>query len=281
MKTLVFNANAISGDEPETSEILEWIGVVIYGNLMNASHESLRVTFNTIIPGENQTVQSLLIPRLKNVFDDWCKQQGKTYRVFLETSTESELSYIFYIDDGVQGQEAVEAQQPTFAPTVVDDIFFKDERGQLIPFFATPIEKFETFSRDLLTKMEEHLTHPNGRFFIRCDPCDPNPTYGFVRDINKHFDVTLMTEEEFEKFKDFFPNKVPDHISRIWMRYWVGLNRKVLVCFNNTIYQEGSSTIYTYVYAILESKDDINAVDVLEKLNLLLKLTGEEEMENE
>ena len=29
MKTLVFNANAISGDEPETSEVLEWIGVVI------------------------------------------------------------------------------------------------------------------------------------------------------------------------------------------------------------------------------------------------------------
>lgn len=280
MKSLVFSAATITGKEPETTNALALLSTLVKNNLDIDGLNPLRVVFGMIKPGEHQTVRSLVVPYLKDIFDDWGRTNGKTYRVYTEDKGTDEIHYVFYLDDENQGKEEVIAQQSTFAPSVVDDIFFKDEQGNLIPFFSTPKEKFETFSKALLTKMAEYLTHPNGRFFTQTGPFDHEPSYGFVKDINKHFKITLITEEEFEKFKDFLPNKVPYHISRIWMRYWVGLNRKVLVCFNNSIYA-GRDVTLNYIYAIVKNEGDVDIVDVLEKLNIVLGLTAEEEMEIE
>jgi len=60
------------------------------------------------------------------------------------------------------------------------------------------------------------------------------------------------------------------------MEYWLGLNRKVLIRFDNTLY--GVRDVrFNYVYAIVTSKGDVNIVDVLEKLSLILNLTAEEQ----
>lgn len=172
--------------------------------------------------------------------------------------------------------ELEQTNKPKRHPTVVDDIFFRDEEGNLIPFFATPTEKFKTFSTALLSKMVEHLTHPNGRFFVQSNLFNHETICGFVKDINKHFKITLVTEEEFEKFKDFLPNKIPNQVSHGWVRYWIGLNRKALLCFNNSV-QAGRDIMSNYVYAIVENKGDVDIVDVMEKLNLILNLTAEEQ----
>lgn len=268
MKTLVFAASGITGKEPETTNALALLSTLIRNNLDIDGLNPLRVVFGMIKPGEHQTVRSLVVPYLKDIFDDWGKSNGKTYRVYTEDKGADEIHYIFYIDNENQGKEEVIGQQPTFAPSVVDDIFFKDEQGNLIPFFATPIEKFETFSKALLTKMMEYLYHPTGRLFDSVDH--------FVDVLNKHFTVEVIGEESFNTFRDFLPNKTPDYVSRMRMKYWLGLNRKVLICFDNTLYRV-RDVRFNYVYAIITNNGDVDIVDVLEKLNHISALTTEEQ----
>lgn len=163
--------------------------------------------------------------------------------------------------------ELEQTEKPKYHPTVVNDIFFRDEEGNLIPFFTTPIEKFKTFSEALLTKMVEYFYHPTGRLF--------DPTDHFVDVLNKHFTIETIGEESFNTFRDFLPNKTPNYVSRGRIEYWLGLNRKVLIRFDNTLY--GIRDVrFNYAYAIVTSEGDVNIVDVLEKLSLILNLTTEE-----
>lgn len=272
MKTLVFAASGITGKEPETTNAPALLSTLVKNNLEIDGLNPLRVVFGMIKPGERQTVRSLVVPYLKDVFDDWGKTNGKTYRVYTEDKGTDEIHYVFYLDDENQGKEEVIAQQPTFAPSVVDDIFFKDEQGNLIPFLGTAVEKLKTFSRALLEKMLEHLTHPNGRLFER--------GAHFVEALNRHFDIETITEEDFVKSRDFLPTAPPYCVSLFRVGWWVGLNRKTLVCFNNTLY--GVKDVRPdNVYAIITDKGDVNAVDVLEKLNTLEWMVHSEEYDND
>lgn len=269
MKSLVFSAAMITGEEPQTTNALALLSTLVKNNLDIDENNPLRIVFGMIKPGEIQTVRSIVALRLRDIFDDWGKTHGKTYRFYVDDSNPNEVCYIFYINN--EDQKDVQASQPTFAPSVVDDVFFKDEQGQLIPFFATPIEKFKTFSKAMLTKMVEYFYHPTGRVFDSVDH--------FVDVLNKHFTVEVIGEESFKTFRDFLPNKTPDYVSRARWSYWVGLNRKVLVNFDNTFYGVRDVS-FNHVYAIITNKGDVNIVDVLEKLSHISALI-EEGQDNE
>ena len=77
MKTLVFAASSISGKEPETTNALALLSTLVKNNLEIDGLNPLRVVFGMIKPGEHQTVRSLVVPYLKEVFDDWGKPMEK------------------------------------------------------------------------------------------------------------------------------------------------------------------------------------------------------------
>ena len=272
MADLVFDASGITGKEPETTIELAPLITLVLGNLERNSHNPFHIVLNKINPDKRQFVQDYVTHYLKKIFDVWGLTNKKDYQLQTKENGVDELYFIFSPvgEVKVKGQEIMHTHQPTFAPSVVDDIFFKDEYGNLIPFFATPKEKFSNFSKELLTKMEEYLSHPNGRFF----EADTH----FVDVLNKHFIIETINQENFEKFRDFLPNKVPDFVSHPRIRYWVGLNRKALVRFDNTLYAVKEPS-YNYAYAIIISKGDANVVDFLEKLNTISYIAEEKQVD--
>lgn len=260
MANLVFDASGITGKEPETTIETAPLITLVLGNLERNGHNPFQIVLNKINPDKRQFVQDYVTHYLKKIFDVWGLTNKKDYQLQTKENGVDELHFIFSPIGEVKGQEIMHTHQPTFAPCVVDDIFFKDEYGNLIPFFATPKEKFSNFSKELLAQMREYFFQPNGFFFDR--------NLHFVDAVNKHFDIEMIDKESFEKFRDFLPNKVPDFISHPWMRYWVGLNRKVLVCFD----VEHCGIIdpdYKEYYVIITSKGDVNTVDFLEILTFI------------
>lgn len=286
MKSLVFSAAMITGEEPQTTNALALLSTLVKNNLDIDEHNPLRIVFGMIRPGEIQTVRSIVALRLRDIFDDWGKTHGKTYRFYTDDSNPNELCYIFYINN--EDQKEVRAEQPTNAPSVVDssvklewvehkhrpvkpatfvdDLLISNETGEIVPFFHSSMETL-----CVQTEMVKRLFYT--QFFNKeglLDVLGESNRAGDV--VKKLFKFNTVSYDEFLAFKPFMNFSESSHQTYPWGESFVSQDGTVLLRVRKL--SSTSDMEYSHWYTITkkEEKQLCRPVDYIEKLNELYKV---------
>lgn len=161
---------------------------------------------------------------------------------------------VHFIEKTIENKQEIspapENEHFTIYPHFVDDLVFKWDGGYL-HFFGSDEKEFENIPKKLKDVIANEILFWDG-YIVSGDEINNKEIF------ERYFDFELISKEAFDKFKDFFPNKIPYNKSYWFCHYWIGLNRKVLVEFR--FIGKNSS------YFLITQKRDVTFESIIKKV---------------